>query len=392
MKYLTVVAIILMLGFGACGGGDSEKDFEVEPVDGGKSVKITKYLGSKWNVKIPSKIRGLSVTHIGNDAFREKNLTSVTIPHGIISIGNFAFYNNQLTGIIIPNSVASIGSGAFIDNPLTNITIPSSVTEMGVDRDHRGRFNGAFSDMSDFMVDVIVDNWGSRGDGIDLSYTYFKYKPGNWIFRDGKWSSGGATTQQSQKPSSKSPLIGKWAGDSVEVEFFKDGNFLIDNDKATWHDLEGGKLLIRSPYGEEMTWSYKIRGNKLTLDTHGNSLELQKVKESQKQNKSNTKSSNSETSINDFRHRTDANGVFIIEYIGTNRNVRIPDQINGTPVTTIGDNAFRNKGLTNVTIPASVQIIGTGTFVGNNLTTVTIPNSTHIYDNSFDQNVKVIRK
>ena len=40
---------------------------------------------------IPATINGLSVTAIGVNAFRENNLTSVTIPDGVIIIGDGAF-------------------------------------------------------------------------------------------------------------------------------------------------------------------------------------------------------------------------------------------------------------------------------------------------------------
>jgi len=51
---------------------------------------------------------GLTITSIGESAFANNQLTSVTIPNSITSIDG-AFSNNQLTSVAIPNSVTSIG-------------------------------------------------------------------------------------------------------------------------------------------------------------------------------------------------------------------------------------------------------------------------------------------
>jgi hypothetical protein len=45
----------------------------------------------------------------------------------------------------------------------------------------------------------------------------------------------------------------------------------------------------------------------------------------------------------------------------------------GTPVTSIGDGAFKNMGLTGVTIPESVTRIGSQAFLGHKMANVTIP-------------------
>jgi len=133
---------------------DPENDFSITKQADGKSVAITKYVGSKQTVRIPPTIQGLpvtsigdrafffynrltsvtiptSVTSIGESAFRGNQLTSVIIGNSVISIKNFAFQNNQLTSVIIPNSVISIGEGVFRDNKLTSVTIGNSVTSIG---------------------------------------------------------------------------------------------------------------------------------------------------------------------------------------------------------------------------------------------------------------------
>jgi hypothetical protein len=73
-----------------------------------------------------------------------------------------------------------------------------------------------------------------------------------------------------------------------------------------------------------------------------------------------------------FIYTETASAVTIVGYIGASKDVSIPAQINGKPVTTIGENAFINKQLTSVTIPNSVTAIGQVAFDYNQLTSITI--------------------
>ncbi|MDE5946786.1 MAG: leucine-rich repeat protein [Oscillospiraceae bacterium] len=84
-------------------------------------------------VIIPSKIEGLPVTHIGNNAFERIKSEYVVIPYGVTSIGDFAFsYCENLKEIKIPDSVTSIGNVAFGScYSITEITIPDSVKSVG---------------------------------------------------------------------------------------------------------------------------------------------------------------------------------------------------------------------------------------------------------------------
>ena len=84
---------------------------------------------SLTSVTIPN-----SVTYIGFSAFGNCwDMTSVTIPNSVTSIGSYAFYKCVgLTSVTIPNSVTSIGAGAFEDcSSLTSVTFPNSVTSIG---------------------------------------------------------------------------------------------------------------------------------------------------------------------------------------------------------------------------------------------------------------------
>jgi hypothetical protein len=93
---------------------------------------IGKIKGLSGNLVIASAIWGESfMTSIGDSAFENNQLTSVSIPNGVTSIGQSAFANNQLMSVNIPNSVTSIGVGAFYHNQLTSVIIGANVTLNG---------------------------------------------------------------------------------------------------------------------------------------------------------------------------------------------------------------------------------------------------------------------
>jgi hypothetical protein len=112
---------------------DPESDFEAKPMDGGKSVQITGYIGDKWTVSIPPRIRGLPVTHIGIRVFQDnKNITSVTIPNSVTKIEEKVFSGcESLASVTIPDSVTNIEKSAFSGcKSLASVTIPNSVTKI----------------------------------------------------------------------------------------------------------------------------------------------------------------------------------------------------------------------------------------------------------------------
>ncbi|WP_052467131.1 leucine-rich repeat domain-containing protein [Psychroserpens damuponensis] len=73
-----------------------------------------------------------SITSIGNQAFFQNGLTSVSIPNSVTIIDDAAFRGNSFTSFTIPNSVITIGNSAFRDNMLmTNITLGNNITSIG---------------------------------------------------------------------------------------------------------------------------------------------------------------------------------------------------------------------------------------------------------------------
>ena len=106
---------------------------------------ITQYHGDELEVVIPDYINGEKVLVIGDGAFYDKNLRSVTIPESVTRIGSCAFCKNNLRSVTIPDSVTTIGDYAFWDSNLRSVTIPDSVTTIG---------DGAFR--SNYLTTVTI--------------------------------------------------------------------------------------------------------------------------------------------------------------------------------------------------------------------------------------------
>ena len=113
------------------------------PVDSEGNVDSTN--DGPYNITIPEKLGGCTVTGLGDYSFAAKsddgstydplcsNIHSVTIPQKVTSIGKRAFYDcKNLTTLVLGEDIQTIGNYAFeCCTSLTGVTIPQSVTSIG---------------------------------------------------------------------------------------------------------------------------------------------------------------------------------------------------------------------------------------------------------------------
>ncbi len=138
---------------------------------GSKSATLVEYTGKGKTVKIPSKISGVTVTKIADEAFWQKStVTSVTIPSGVTSIGKAAF--NECTGltkVVLPSKLKTLGESAFwYCKNLKSVVIPESVTKIG-----KNAFKGCSSSLTAYVIsgsyaETYIKSQGS----ITLGYRY----------------------------------------------------------------------------------------------------------------------------------------------------------------------------------------------------------------------------
>lgn len=403
--------------------------------------EITNY--KKWanalcsdSIAIPATIRGVAVKSIGNDAFKQKSLTSVTLPNSVTSIGNRAFESNKLTSVTIPNSVTSIGLSAFSYNQLTSVTLPNSVRSIGTQAfSHNqltavtipnsvtsigaqafyinpwlaslggkveGRFNGNVSTInvaSDANIKLvrsilpyyIIDDNDSRypqgcnTPGLNNPNAYCILKIGNTLVAPG------ATDTLKNKTNAYNYChglnlwgISDWS--LISPSWWDLGRWTIWLKRAKLTNFVAAWSAKPAHYRIYDVPNFGLNCNIYWYSNCGreDSLWLALAVRCVKKDDSGGESS--------LEHCFDFSAGTITNYKKgaypeCGINVTIPDTINGQTVKTIWTSAFANKGITSVKLPTSVTTIGENAFRENQLTSVTIPNSvTKIGDYAFYRN------
>jgi len=153
-----------------------EQGFLARLINDGTAVKIIRCTAIEEEVRIPSHIRDLPVTVIGDGALEYSfarwavgiRMTGVTIPATAVFIERSAFMGQGLCSVTIPDSVAYIGAMAFAGNRLSSISIGADVTFL--------------------RWPPIYDTTGGFGPAFAAFYESHGRKAGMYTFCDGVWS------------------------------------------------------------------------------------------------------------------------------------------------------------------------------------------------------------
>jgi hypothetical protein len=144
------------------------------------------------------------VTNMGSGAFRNNQLTSVTIPDSISYISYYTFENNRLTGhLTIPASVMTIEEGAFTNNQLTSVTITAYIATGLIIREIR---NNAFTN-NPALTSVTIEGsnfhlWENAFDGnLGTVFSETGAKAGVYVKEGNNWRwAGEASPSQGNRP------------------------------------------------------------------------------------------------------------------------------------------------------------------------------------------------
>ncbi|GEM_PF-3351566 len=367
------------------------------------------------SVDIPS-----TVTEIGGSAFEYNELTDVEIPPVVTKIGIYAFRYNQLEELHIPNKVVEILYSAFSNNSLTSFVLPtpaeSGTWNTGISGEEVTALNQTYIyaydnytvSEEDFSVEDGVITGYTGPTGIDLvipstiggepvtaigRFAFYNKaltavtipnsvtNLGQWAFSNNNLTSvtiPGSVTVMESRAFSDNNLTSVTIQNGLEKLDF----WVFSDNQLTTVNLPNSVtyISVRAFYDNPNLTNFKLPSPAVPGEwnegTAGQTVTYQDM---------------TYAYLYDDYQAEDSD--FLVEdgeikaYYGPGGNVTIPDVIDGQTITAIGEEAFYDKMLTGVAIPATVTNIGVRAFNYNQLTQVDLPDElTTIGDGAFQSN------
>ena len=351
----------------------NENDFKTD----GRGT-ITGYDGWDTDLVIPAQIGGTAITAIGNGAFKNMGLTSITIPANI-SIGSEAFSTNKLTRLAIPDGVA-IGNNAFSSNQLMNLTVGNSVA-IG---------NNAFS--SNQITNLTIGNGVSIGSRAFSSNQIARLTVGNRVNIGSEAFSGNRLTTFvipdeviiGNSAFSSNQLTSLTVGNKVFI-----GNSAFSSNRITTLTIGNNVSIGSSAFSGNQITNLTI-GNNGFIDRgiFGESMYYDYMSNDRKAGTYNASARYTAKTEGDYQYIETRYGVVITRYSGSEGNrLQIPRTLGGVAVKGFGREAFSGRSISRMQLPDGLLFIDDVVFRNNQLTSVTIPNSvTYIGNEAFRNN------
>lgn len=402
-------------------GCDYKRQFYVKgKVITGFSEQGEEKLKENKDLVIPAKDPdGNKIVGIGESAFREKGLESVQFPTGMLAtydddvttdpeekvsrrgnfvIGESSFYKNNLKEVTLPNGVISVLSKAFECNQITKVKIPKTIWWIENEAFAENKITDVqFPVTTDFMLELHGMPFACNQiksvrlpDFTEVVNKYaFAYNPGM----------------------EKSPTVSPW-GQEIKptytrhdvtytagvVYMYTDNPDLKNKLQNRIHSIEGENTNIYSPYqrlvvsdGTDKTanpdtslWNakdFQYDGGTITgLSKSG------EVKRSINKDLVIPSKSPDGTTVTEIGSTDSDTGMFATEDEKLD-SVYLPDTIRK-----VGDRAFYNSGLKDISFSNKLTSIGTMAFSTNEITSVILPDSvTDLGRGAFSTNSNIER-
>ena len=357
---LLVLALPVVTGLAE----ESEREYDYILDDSGDAV-ITRYQGAGGHLQIPMEFGDYSVAGIGEYAFSNNHsVTGLAFPDTLQYIESGAFRGcRSLSGVRFGGGLYSIDSSAFENTALVSVKLPDSLRHLG-DRAYANCMN---------LKEVYLPR-GLNEIGSDV----FSGCP-KLTLKVYKGSPGHAYAQNNN-------LRHIILAESISLP-------------ANARVLKGSYLQLQASVeppeaSQEVTWS-SSDDNIATVDDKGlvigGALGTATITATAKDG-SGVKAACSMTvyskTFADFTYDVYPDCVKITGYTGSAAEVTVPGEIEGKPVTRIGDDAFENKtGITRVVLPGSIQAIDFNAFSGcRSLASINLPEGLHSLEgNAFSE-------
>ena len=304
----------------------------------------TKYLGQDLfydddtltSITIPA-----SVEYIRGSFSYCSNLSSVIIEQGsqLQLIGDYAFAGTAITSISIPSSLQDLSDGAFRNSNLTSIDLSACtlLTEIG---------DEVFESCEALATVVLPQNLTTIGEYAFHNSGLTSIQLPATVTSIGRSAFSGTRITSVTIPASVT---------SIEYEAFGESNYLQSVTIKTFNSSLARQIIdgIYVYYGQTVTLNvWETMTSNISSYVSGNSRFIV--------------NSMSVAEIFTLEYTDSTHTAYrLTQYLGTDDALVVPSDINGTPITEIGNGQSKitSTNITMVVIPSSVTKINTGAFI-----------------------------
>ena len=183
----------------------SEEERTAKVSSGKKGIPAIS-IGTTGSVTIPQEVNGYHIIGIGEEAFRDTQLSSVVVPasvttieekafagclnllsvtltEGLTFIGEEAFSECSFSSIILPESLVRIGEQAFECTKLISITLPKNVAFLG-NKNYIDEETGEVTEEDDLYGDIFNGCSSLEEVNVDVTNTIYASMKGVLMTKD----------------------------------------------------------------------------------------------------------------------------------------------------------------------------------------------------------------
>ncbi|MCR5352712.1 MAG: leucine-rich repeat domain-containing protein, partial [Clostridiales bacterium] len=443
---ILLVSLVILVFASICVSALEQDGFTYSYNSTLQGMAITAYSGEDTELVIPAAFDDTPVTYIGKNAFAGKGLTSVQFPDTVACIGVQAFYNNpDLKYVVLPKNLTVIRDMAFRNTGLQVFSAPAGLNTIGNSAFSNTPLIAIYFGGTKAQWEAISfgTGWDDGTSDYTLYYTendlLFTLENGEAIVADYRGNGVNVvipqtlcgapvtaindyafsfydTIQSATLPNGLTS-IGEGAFfecESLEsvnipssVTFIGEGAFMdtslteitIPAGIQTIEDSTfSGALLVQATIPASVTTikanAFKYNEDLADIYYGGTKAEWEAISfgdlwdfDAGLFTVHCSDGDIAPADPLDFLTYTVANGEATVTGFETDKSVDIlviPATLGGAPVTTIGENAFKNSNVLQITLPDSVTSIEANAFKSSNLESINIPSGVFfIGDNAF---------
>ena len=389
--------------------------FDFQYTNHGSYVEITGVDSGVTTLDIPAIVEGLPVTVIGGSAFYgNHDLTSVTLPDSLLRIESGAFgYMLGLTSITLPDSVTYIGHNAFASSDnITSLDLPESLESIGYEAPFAGASIEAFSIEANNAAFQTINGVLYSKDG-KLLHAYPANKSGttytplatveeirssaffkaqhllhvslpSGVKTIGNYAFYEARVLESLDLNDSLETIGDGVfrfTDALETITFPSTLVSIGDSAFYSSALKNVYFLGDAPTLGRQVFTHADSSLIINYDASASGFTTP-IWEPYAGDVYNTRNNTQWRVSGNLRYLNHLTYIEIKELVSAATSVTVPSELDGLPVTHIGDRAFDNEfgtkaaNLASVVLPDTIEVIGDSAFfMGDMLTTINLPDS-----------------